>query len=146
MNLSIHQYRAPRSGFPQESVFARVTARVTTFSFPLFSLSDAPPGRSSGECCLAAHSRHHGKSLLKIASAGRIRDCFLRLASCIARRLASPSRFAALGFRLSFRTAPCRGAANYTDELPRRQAFSADFFANFPDRLAKDCEINRLAR
>ena len=48
MNLSIHQYRAPRSGFPQESVFARVTARVTTFSFPLFSLSDAPPGRSSG--------------------------------------------------------------------------------------------------
>ena len=81
MNLSIHQYRAPRSGFPQESVFARVTARVTTFSFPLFSLSDAPPGRSSGECCLAAHSRHRGKSLLKIASAGRIRDCVLRLAS-----------------------------------------------------------------
>ena len=125
MNLSIHQYRAPRSGFPQESVFARVTARVTTFSFPLFSLSAR---KVFAENCL-----------------GRP-DQGLLLASCIARRLASPSRFAALSFRPSFRTALCRGAANYTDELPRRQAFSADFFANFSARPAKAREINRLAR
>ena len=34
-----------RSETPQGFISAQATARVTTFSFPLFILSDAPPGR-----------------------------------------------------------------------------------------------------
>ncbi|MBR1982782.1 MAG: hypothetical protein IKA23_08535, partial [Akkermansia sp.] len=35
----------PRSEVPENFIPAQATARVTTFSFPLFILSGAPPGR-----------------------------------------------------------------------------------------------------
>ena len=62
MRVPSHQYRIPRSGaffhFAPSSLEA--TARVTTFSFPLFCLSGAPPGRffHSGAAAYAAALRH----------------------------------------------------------------------------------------
>ena len=62
MNPKIHQYRvsAPVSS---ETIFAQATARVTTFSFPLFCLSSTPPGRLYPVASFATQPWCYGKSV-----------------------------------------------------------------------------------
>ena len=62
----------PRSEIPENLISALATARVTTFSFPLFILSGAPPGRllsqrASFSAALGASESH----TWKIASPGQ---------------------------------------------------------------------------
>ena len=59
----------PRSEVPKNFIPAQATARVTTFSFPLFILSGAPPGRllsqrASFSAALGASESHTWKIAL----------------------------------------------------------------------------------
>ena len=104
-----------RSETPQGFISAQATARVTTFSFPLFILSDAPPGRLYPVASFSTQPQHLRKSVnLKTASLGLLR--------------------AAHSSRSAFRAAPCRCAENYTWIIIARQAdFSIifHFFVRF---------------
>ena len=55
----------PRSEVPKNFISALATARVTTFSFPLFILSGAPPGRLLASEPRYRSSRRLGKSYLE---------------------------------------------------------------------------------
>ena len=98
-----------RSETPQGFISAQATARVTTFSFPLFILSDAPPGRLYPVASFSTQPQHLRKSVnLKTASLGLLR--------------------ASHSSRSAFRAAPCRCAENLTRIDAERQAnFSKNF-------------------
>ena len=73
----------PRSETPEDFISALATARVTTFSFPLFILSGAPPGRllkpvNRVTAALGASESH----TWKIASPGGVSGEPLSLSSC----------------------------------------------------------------
>ena len=63
----------PRSEVPKNFIPAQATARVTTFSFPLFILSGAPPGRllKPVDCVTAAPGASESHTW-KIASPGGV--------------------------------------------------------------------------
>ena len=63
----------PRSETPKSFIPAQATARVTTFSFPLFILSGAPPGRllKPVDCVTAAPGASESHTW-KIASPGGV--------------------------------------------------------------------------
>ena len=61
----------PRSEVPENFIPAQATARVTTFSFPLFILSGAPPGRwLKPVSCISAAPGASESHTWKIASPG----------------------------------------------------------------------------
>ena len=61
----------PRSETPKSFIPAQATARVTTFSFPLFILSGAPPGRLLKPVdCISAAPGASESHTWKIASPG----------------------------------------------------------------------------
>ena len=73
----------PRSEVPENFIPAQATARVTTFSFPLFILSGAPPGRllSQWNHFSAAPGASESHTW-KIASPGRWSVLPLSLSGC----------------------------------------------------------------
>ena len=88
----------PRSEIPKDFIPAQATARVTTFSFPLFILSGAPPGRLLASELLFSRPQRLGKSYLE--------NCLARWSEAV--------------FRLPFRATPLRGAGQNISETPFR--------------------------
>ena len=103
----------PRSEVPENFIPAQATARVTTFSFPLFILSGAPPGRLLKPVePLFSSPRRLGKSYLE---------------NCLARRSSKLARF-------SFGQ-PCSGVrggvyhkAHFTSSVFLRKSFQNPVF------------------
>ena len=100
----------PRSEVPENFIPAQATARVTTFSFPLLSLSGAPPGRLLASELHFCRSRRLGKSYLE---------------NCLARWVSKRSS-------LSFRATPWWGAGQSLSQTGFRvKLIFAKKFENF---------------
>ncbi|MBR1982062.1 MAG: hypothetical protein IKA23_04855, partial [Akkermansia sp.] len=68
----------PRSEVPENFIPAQATARVTTFSFPLFILSGAPPGRLLSQ-------RNHFSAAPGASESHTLENCLARRSNKLAR-------------------------------------------------------------